>query len=997
MYKVRGCIAPDDSAKKTGLLHGCNLALLSLLLSTSLSTSATAIQQPVEGPVKRIEILSYEGEKVSSVELAGQPGMNADDFMPLIAQHKTEPFSVEKVDQTIAALQHTGKFRDVQLDLRPEPDGVRILFILQPAVYFGMYQFPGAEHFAYTHLLQASGYSPQEPYSAADIQKSQESITAFLRRNGYFESEVHPEVQLDKTSGLANVNFRIKLNRLAKFGEIVINGPTHDQSNHLKDVLHSIRARLKGSAIRDGKSYSLKKLEKATAYLETRLESENRLAAKVKLIGANYNPQTNRADVSFNVEVGPIVHGEVLGAHLWPWTKHKLLPIYQQNGLTPELVQGGRQNLLRKFREDGYFDVEVDTESHVAPGGVIIRYHVKKGQRKRIEDVAFTGNQHFDKDELEKHVNVKEAHFLSRGSYNENSSTTLKAFYLSKGFNEVQVTREFTTKNKEVVVTFAVNEGPQDTVADFRIEGNNSVALNQLAPDGLRINTGQPYSQKSIADDRNKIMSHYLDAGYLTATFRVDARASRNDPHKFNVVYQVAEGPQVKTNEIITVGRRFSKQRLVDTRLKDVKPGAPLSERHILLAETRLYNTGIYDWAEVNTRTQATSQEQEDVIVKVHESKRNTITYGLGYEFVNRGGSLPGGTVALPGLPIVAVPPTFKTSQQTFQGPRVSLQYTRHNIRGKADLVSFGGLYAPLDRRLTFLYQDPNFQWTRWTASLTTTAEYSKEIPVYNARIGQSTIEFARPLNSTRTQNLQLRYTFSDTALTNLLIPQLVPPEDLHTRLSTLAAVWVHDTRDNPLDAHKGLYDSVELDANPIVLGSNTNFGRLLAQAAVYKPVHGMVWANSIRIGIEGAPASSHVPFSQLFFSGGGSTLRGFPLNGAGPQEIVPACGNPLDLSTCGLITVPTGGPQLVILNSELRIPLPIMKKHLSFATFYDGGNVFSSVGFSNFGAQYTNSVGGGLRYATPVGPIRIDVGHNVSPIPGIKATQIFITLGQAF
>ena len=81
MYKVRGCIAPDDSAKKTGLLHGCNLALLSLLLSTSLSTSATAIQQPVEGPVRRIEILSYEGEKVSSVELAGQPGMNADDFI----------------------------------------------------------------------------------------------------------------------------------------------------------------------------------------------------------------------------------------------------------------------------------------------------------------------------------------------------------------------------------------------------------------------------------------------------------------------------------------------------------------------------------------------------------------------------------------------------------------------------------------------------------------------------------------------------------------------------------------------------------------------------------------------------------------------------------------------------------------------------------------------------------------------------------------------------
>jgi outer membrane protein insertion porin family/translocation and assembly module TamA len=133
-----------------------------------------------------------------------------------------------------------------------------------------------------------------------------------------------------------------------------------------------------------------------------------------------------------------------------------------------------------------------------------------------------------------------------------------------------------------------------------------------------------------------------------------------------------------------------------------------------------------------------------------------------------------------------------------------------------------------------------------------------------------------------------------------------------------------------------------------------------------------------------------------LFFTGGGSTLRGFPLNGAGPQQTIPACGNPSDRSTCGLITVPTGGNALFILNSELRIPSHIMK-NLSFATFYDGGNAFSRVSFGSFAQQYTNSVGVGLRYTTPVGPVRFDIGHNLSPIPGIKATQIFITLGQAF
>src|SRR5262249_26019587 len=160
--------------------------------------------------------------------------------------------------------------------------------------------------------------------------------------------------------------------------------------------------------------------------------------------------------------------------------------------------------------------------------------------------------------------------------------------------------------------------------------------------------------------------------------------------------------------------------------------------------------------------------------------------------------------------------------------------------------ITFGGLYGPLNRRLTFLFQDPNFLWTRWTASFQTTAEDNKENPIFSSRIGQATFQLQRPINSTRTQNLQLRYSLSETGLTNLLIPQLVPPSDLHTRLSTVAAVWTRDTRDNPLDAHKGAYDSLEFDLNPSVLGSNTSFGKFLAQAAIYKPIRGIVWANSI-------------------------------------------------------------------------------------------------------------------------------------------------------
>jgi outer membrane translocation and assembly module TamA len=95
-------------------------------------------------------------------------------------------------------------------------------------------------------------------------------------------------------------------------------------------------------------------------------------------------------------------------------------------------------------------------------------------------------------------------------------------------------------------------------------------------------------------------------------------------------------------------------------------------------------------------------------------------------------------------------------------------------------------------------------------------------------------------------------------------------------------------------------------------------------------------------------------------------------------------------------VTVPVGGRQLFILNSELRFPLGLMKP-LGGVVFYDGGNVYSAINFNNFVDNYTNTVGFGLRYSTPIGPIRIDIGRNLNPVRGITPTQYFITLGQSF
>src|SRR5438552_3396228 len=240
MHKVCRCIAFNDPAKKTRLFHGLNLALLGVLLCTTLLAGAKPLQNPTPtdtSSVKRTELLSYEGQTVSSVELAGHPDLKVDEYARLITQRAGEDFSADKIDQSIIALQRTGQFQDIQVDLRPELEGVRVMFIPQPATYFGIYQFSGAEQFPYARLLQVSSYVPQEPYSTVDIQKAQDALTKFLQRNGFFEALVQPNVQTDKPNGLANVNFKVTLHRHAKFGDIEITGTTPDETEHLKDIL----------------------------------------------------------------------------------------------------------------------------------------------------------------------------------------------------------------------------------------------------------------------------------------------------------------------------------------------------------------------------------------------------------------------------------------------------------------------------------------------------------------------------------------------------------------------------------------------------------------------------------------------------------------------------------------------------------------------------------------------------------------------------------------
>jgi outer membrane protein assembly factor BamA len=947
-------------------------------------------------------LASYEGQNVSSVEVAGRPDFSASQCPGCVVLAAGQPFSQQKVEQTAGALKAATKADRIEIQVEPEANGVQVIFILEPAVYFGIFQFPGAERFPYSQLIQAANYPIQEAFNPTEIESDRQTLLTFFQQEGNFRAQVDSKFDIDRENGVANIQFNSTLGARAKFGSAAIENPPDSLGPELDHKLTTLSARLRGAAIRPGKMYHLSTVNRASKYLQSSLAKKGYLGAQVKLSGAEYNAATNRADIHFNANPGPKTDVQIEETRLWPWTRKSLLPIYQGVAVDDETVTEGRLALISYFQSKGFFDVKV--ESRLSKGGAsdTVAYKIVKEKKHKVAGVEVTGNATLPASRLTDQITVEKKRFLSPGKFSDqlvqSSTKNLKAIYQSEGFSDVQITSAVSRTGGDINVTFRVIEGPRDIVNSITIEGANTFPQSQFAPKGLKIAAGQPYSQALVQDDRKNIIANYLKSGYLIANLRETAhQESKNEPHRINVVYHIFEGPRVVTGNVLTLGRDHAQQRLIDQDLTEIKKGQPLTEAELLAAGSKLYNhTGVFDWAEVDPKAPVTAENNDDVLVKVHESNRNTFTYGIGFEVINRGGSIPSGTVALPNLPPIGLPSSFTTSQSTFYGPRGTFEYTRNDMRGKGESVTVTGFAGRLDQKGAIYYIDPNFRWSPWKATTSLSYERNEENPIFSSQEEQGTLQFQHELGRSDKTIFFGQYGYSQVALTRLLIPSLVPAKDQHVRLSTLTANVTRDTRDNPLDEHTGSLDSVETDFNTTKLGSSVDYAKLTAQAAIYREkFHRIVWAESIRIGLAEPFAGSFVPLSEQFFTGGGNSLRGFPLDSAGPQRNVPVCSSGSS-SDCTLIQVPSGGNELFIVNSEARIPLPV-KKGLGLAVFYDGGDVFPSVGFRDFASLYSNNVGLGLRYSTPVGPIRVDIGRNLNPVEGIKATQYFVGIGQAF
>ena len=298
-------------------------------------------------------------------------------------------------------------------------------------------------------------------------------------------------------------------------------------------------ARIRGDSLKTGMTYSYGRLQKATSYMQDQLTKQDFVAGQVKLVGAEYEPTTNRADITFHIETGPVVKIRATGAHIWGRTMKSLVPMYAVNQVNDELIKEGQQNILAYFQKKGYFDAKVDVKVDQTAKGENITYDIHKDGRFKVKEVAIKGNQHLSSKELAPHLSVEKASwlFFSHGTYSQQlvqaSAKNLKQTYRAAGYSQAEVVPTVKRDNGNVNIVFQVTEGPLNVVRNLQIVGNNTMPESEFAPKGLNLGPGKAVLAGPGREGPQPDHGRYLTMGYLNAAFHAVAKpvAGRAEPH----------------------------------------------------------------------------------------------------------------------------------------------------------------------------------------------------------------------------------------------------------------------------------------------------------------------------------------------------------------------------------------------------------------------------------------------------------------------------------
>ncbi len=959
-----------------------------------LGNPASAQELPPTTAAEPSRAEGYIGLRVVSMRFPNiSQGPEQKRLTGLVALQVGEPLDREAIRQSIQILHATGRFADVRVEADRSADGVIVTFITSPNYFVGQVSVDGAGNRpSPNQIANASKLQLGELFVPDKLDRALKNIQQLMEEDGFYRSRInvdetrHPDTQ--------QVDFLIHVapGPQAKIGDMVISGDTGYSEGQIRDI----------AKMRKGEYVSQQRVSNALVRLRNKYQKQGRWLAQVTITKSLYRDETNTVDYTLDIQPGPKVVIATEGMKISSRQLKKRIPVYEENALDDDLLNEGRRNLLNYLQTRGYFDAKVTVRRRGARTETLrVTYVIDPGQAHKLARVQLTGEKYFSEDQLRSLMQVQPAgRLLSHGRYDPgllNSDVrSITNLYRNNGFQQVNVTSRvddnYEGKSNQLSITVQIEEGPQQRVGTFRIVGATSLPQDVL--ENLNTQPGQAFSDSRIADDREIILNSYFNRGFPNAAFEAAAIPAPDEPNRMNVTFTVHEGEQQFVDQVLVSGLHFTRPFVAQRELQ-VKPGEPISQIDMLKTQQRLYDLGIFSQVDTAIQNPTGNEKSKNVLVQTQEAKRYTFNYGVGLEFQTG-------------------QPTSGAQGETGVSPRGSFSVTRLNFRGRNHTLTFKGNVGRLQQRALVSSDVPRwFSSENWKLTVTAFYDNTIDVSTFTSKRLEGSLQAQQTISKSST--MVYSFTFRRVQASDLQISQEdVPLLSQPVRVGMPGFTYVRDRRDNPLESTKGNYTTVDAGVSSDYFGSEASFSRLLIQNSTYyafgkkRPQERkFVFARSTRIGLENPfgttitlqpgdsiPAGSPhqaIPFPEKFLSGGGNSHRGFGLNQAGPRD--PVTGFPL------------GGAALFLNNLELRFPpvnLPFVQDNLSFAVFHDMGNVFTNgndmvhsllrwhqsdpalcrqdTTTKQCSYNYiSHAVGIGVRYKTPIGPVRFDFGYNLN------------------
>ncbi len=749
-----------------------------------------------------------------------------------------------------------------------------------------------------------------------------------------------------------------------------------------EETLFSGRSLQDKFRLSSGDKYEFPKVEKGMNRLRKAYLEKNRLETRVRL---QRRRNEGAVDLTINIDPGPEVQLSFEGAKISGSVQEKVKQIWQDGVFDTARINESVQAIRKSLVEDGYLQSSVSTETGLQSGVKTVRFIISPGQRYSNVALEFSGASGISSVQLK---NALKSSGLSLEVYLNpvKVSDYLKKYYRNRGYLNASIAAPEMQLNPETAagkVVLPVKEGPQFTIGDLKFEGNQAFDYFQLWS-LIPISTGSVYSPDSVQESLDVLEEFYRNNGFNEVGILFRIEQSPESTHA-DIVFQIDENRQSIIGEILIEGNRLTSADLVKRMLTfDTEEALDFSE----LSNTRrkLYEIGLYSFVDFETEELPGNASKTIKTVRITIKLKELNTYRLNY----------GGYY------------------DTESGPGGIADFTRRSPLGQASTLGLRLRYDSDLRQGRLYYSQPYIKGFKLKTDMSLFVQREVRANTIFRRVGTSIFQQKKLPGDFM---LDYGYSFEHVDSRSYKTDATVSSKDVfesrrraNVPVGRLTGTFWRDTRDSVLNATRGEFMTNAFEFGPKWIGSETGYFKYSGQYFRYvgldrfllkaepggrkKPAAPrFVYAGAIRLGLSKAFNGQSIIPADRFYSGGGTTMRGFAQDTLGPLSrdaagtlVLDAEGKP----------IPEGGEAFFLINNELRFPI---FGFLGAAAFLDIGNIYPRI--SDFRLQdLRKSAGIGLRANVGYFLLRLDYGYKLdrkSHENLESAGEFFFSIGQAF